>query len=829
MKVTLNWLRDYVDFDGSPAELAERLTQLGLEVEAIEPLGDDFPGVVVAEVLTRDHHPNADKLSVCRVHDGQGERQIVCGAHNFKPGDKVPLILPGHALPPRAGESAPFVIKVGKIRGVESHGMMCAAEELGIDPESIGLTREDGLLILKPEAAVGQPFAEYLGRGRPDTLFDLEVTPNRPDLNSVLGIAREIAAVTGQPLRLPTVPAPDPAPDRPSAARCVAVHLEAPDLCPRYTARVLFGVRIGPSPDWLRTALERVGLRSINNVVDVTNYVMLETGQPLHAFDYRRLAPDARGLPTVIVRRARDGESFTALDGRTHTLGSEHLVIADPAGTLALAGVIGGRHSEVTNATRDILIESANFAPTSIRRTSKALGIRTDASYRFERGADPSQPEAASARAAHLILALAGGSMAEGVVDAYPAPVPPRLVTLRHARVNQLLGTRLQPEEIECLLAQLGLKAAHRRPRAVAEPAAPEPLTVSIPTYRVDLKREADLIEEVARMYGVDRIPAAPPRQAQGTHPFDARYDTFMEVRRLLTALGFSEAQGQTLVALPSIRAIPDHAIVRLANPLSHDMDALRPSLIPGLLDVLRHNLRHQNRDVALFELGRIVRREPASSRTAESWSVALALTGARHPAFWAGSDRDVRCDIHDLKGALEEFLEHLGLRGTVCRREDSPTDLFVEQAAITLGGKLPLGTFGQLHPRLARDHDLRDAVFLAELNLDALLARRNPARPFKTLPDFPATRRDAAMLLPESVTHDAVLQAVRQAKAPHLESAELFDVFRDDRLPAGQKSVAYAFTYRAPDRTLTDAEANASHERILAQLKDRLGAIFRA
>ncbi len=825
MKITLNWLKQYVEFDWTPEQLTERLTLLGLEVEGVAKLGGAFDGVVVAEVITRDRHPNADKLSVCRVQDGTGERQIVCGAQNFQPGDKVPLILPGATLPPKPGEKEPFTIKVGKIRGVESHGMMCSAEELALDPEAHGLQKQDGLLILKPDATVGQAFGAYLGGGESDVVYDLEVTPNRPDLNSLIGIAREIAAVTGNPVRMPQV-VDAGAGDRENVEDWISVRLDAPDLGPRYTARVIRGVKVARSPDWLRQPLEKVGLRSINNVVDATNFVMLETGQPLHAFDYHLVAKGSDGRPTILVRRAVEGETFVTLDGKSHTLGAENLLIADPVKAIALAGVMGGRNTEIRDQTVDVLLESAYFTPTSIRRTSKALGIRTDSSYRFERGADEEATDWASRRAAHLILATAGGSLAKGVVDVHPAPNVPKPVTLRHAKVNELLGLSLSPVEIELILAQLGLRMVNRRARAVDDTTPLEPATFLIPSYRVDLKREADLIEEVARLYGVDRIPATPPRHAKGSHPFDDRYDELMQIRRLLTGLGLNEAQGQTLISRTAVRGVDGAVVVGLANPLSSDMDALRPSLLPGLLDIFRHNLRHRNGDLAMFELGRVFRRD--ADGVGEGWSLAIALTGARHPAFWAGTDRESRQELSDLKGVIEEFLEHAGLRGVAFLKRAEATELFVESATLAIGGKIPFGQLGMVQARLAKEYDFRDPVLLAEVDLDQILARRNAGRSFKPLPAFPMVRRDVAMVVLEASTHEGVLQAVRQAKVGDLEAVELFDVFRGGTVPEGQKSVAYAFTYRGADRTLTDAEVNAAHAKVVENLKRQLGATIR-
>jgi phenylalanyl-tRNA synthetase beta chain len=819
MKITLNWLKQYVDFNWSPEELAERLTMLGLEVEGVHKVAGEFDGVVVAQVITRDKHPNADKLSVCRVHDGKGERQIVCGAQNFKAGDKVPLILPGASLPLKPGDKEPFTIKVGKIRNVESHGMLCSHEELSLDPEKIGLKKEDGLLILREDAKVGQPFAEYLGRTGGDVVYDLEITPNRPDWNSVIGIAREIAALTGNALKLPTLPAINSQPSTLNAL--VNVRLDAPDLCPRYTARVIKGVKVGPSPDWLRATLEKVGLRSISNVVDVTNFVMLEVGQPLHAFDYHLIANGEDGKPTIVVRRAGAGEKFKTLDGKEHELRAENLLIADEQKGIALAGVMGGQNTEINDQTVDVLIESAYFAPSNVRHTSKTLGLRTDSSYRFERGCDPNWGvDYASRRAAQLILETAGGTLAESVVDAYPQAIKPKEIALRFAKTTELLGVAIEPDQQCKFIASLGLtevsgNSALRTPHSAL---------FTIPTHRPDLKREVDLIEEIARLYGVDKIPATAPRGAHGENAFDAIYDQLAGVRRTLTGLGLNEAQGQTLISSTDCGASTE--VVSLANPLSADMDVLRPSLLPGLVHSLRHNVSRKNYDIALFEVGRVFVNVNGQAR--EERRLAIALTGRRGPAFWNGDDREAKADAMDLKGFVEDVLEHFGLRGVQFTQRAESTAMFLESAAIALGGKLPLGEMGQLLPALAKKNDLRDAVFLAELRLDELIARGNAGKSFKALPQFPSSRRDLAMLVPEATTHEAVLAAVKQAKPANLESVELFDVFRGKNVPEGQKSVAYAFTYRGADKTLTDTEVNAAHAKVIESFKNQIKATVR-
>lgn len=804
MKVTLNWLRQYVGYDGSPEELAEKLTMLGMEVEGVQKLGGEFEGIVVAQVITRDKHPNADKLSLCRVNDGRGERQIVCGAQNFKAGDKVPLILPGQTLPAKAGQ-APLTIKIGKIRGVESQGMLCSPDELGL-PDKV-----DGLLILREDATVGQPFAEYLGRASGDIVYDLEITPNRPDWNSVIGIARDLSALTGKPLQLPEVTLPAPQLAGEPTEKYVQVRIEQPELCPRYTARLVRGVKIGPSPDWLRSALEKAGLRSINNVVDVTNYVMLETGHPLHAFDFR-LLDSAGGLPTVVVRLAKPGEKFVTLDGKEHILTEQMLLIADETKAVALAGIMGGQNSEINSNTTDVLIESACFKPQNIRATSKKLELRTDSSYRFERGADVGLCEWASRRAAQLILQTAGGTLLEPPIDAYPAPPAPKEITLRHDKANSLLGIDIPAADQNNFLERLGLERSGDS-------------TFRIPTFRVDLKREADLIEEIGRLYGIEKIPATPPRGAIGTNSFDTVYDQISEARRILTGLGLNEAQGQTLISDVAAALASSAPIAALQRPLSSDMNVLRPSLLPGLLDALRHNVAHQNGDVALFEIGRAFLKSDGKFK--EERRLGIAMTGRRAAAFWSGAERDAKFDIYDLKGALEEFLEQFGLRGVTWARREAGPSFYLESATLQLG-KMTLGEMGQLSPVLQKRYDLRDAVFLAELNFEQVLARRAPSKTFKPLPQFPAIRRDVAMLVPEATAHEAVVTVVKQTRPANLEKFEVFDVFRGRNIPAGQKSLAYTFTYRNAERTLTDAEVNAAHEKLVEQFKQGLHATIR-
>ncbi len=741
MKFTYNWLKQYVDFDWTPQELAERLTFAGIEVEDVQSLGGNIPPqVVVAQILSSEKHPNADKLSVCRVTDGSIERQIVCGAKNYKVGDKVPLALPGATM------AAGFTIKESKLRGIVSQGMMCSAEELGL-PKG-----EDGLLILPADAPLGKKFAEYLGAG--DTVFDIEVTPNRPDWLSVIGIAREVAALTGNPLRLPEIRLTE---DGGAVETLARVRVDAPELCPRYTARIICDVKIGPSPAWLRQILEKVGLRSINNVVDVTNYVLMECGHPLHAFDYNLLRSHQ-----IIVRRAENGEQYEAIDGSRHELTAEMLVIADAERPVALAGIMGGKNSEINDATTNVLLEAAYFSPPNIRRTSKQLGLASDSSYRFERGTDIEGLVWASQRAASLIQQLAGGHVAQGMIDVLAKPIQRRRVNCRYAQVNRLLGIEVPAATVKKIFVSLGMSVSREDA---------DSCEVEAPSFRVDVEREADLIEEVCRIYGVEKIPATMLPATVQVSAFDAQWDSRQKVRRILTALGFHEAMNQTMV---------QEGNLKLQNPLTSEMSALRDSLVPGLMANVRTNVSRHEYDVKLFEIGRVF----AADGT-EKWKLALAATGRRTPGDW---ERTEKVDYFDLKGALEEL-------GVTAEIREIP----VVQA---------------------RKMGLRDAVYVAELDLPT--AGREEKQ-YRELPRFPAVVRDMALIVAEEVRHADVMAAIEKNRSKYLEEVQLFDIFRGGQIPTGKKSMAYSLRFRAPDRTLTDAEVNAAHEQIKRQLQQML------
>ncbi len=781
MKFSVNWLREFVDLPASTEELADILTFAGIEIEGIEPRGLNLEHVVIGQINSFAQHPNADRLSVCDVNDGTNEhRQIVCGAKNFKAGDKVPVALPGAALPNG------LKIKVSKLRGVESQGMLCSPSELKVSEDG------DGLLILSPDAPVGAPIGDLFP---PDTILDVEITPNRSDLLSYLGLAREIAALTGKTARLPQIA-------EPATVRNESVKLSAPEACPFYSARRIAHVRVGPSPAWLRAKLESAGLRPINNIVDVTNFVMLELGQPLHAFDADKLDGG------INVRLAAEGEKFLALDGKTYSLGPDNLLIADHSRAVAIGGVMGGEDSGVTESTANVLLESAWFLPSSIRRTARTLALPSDASYRFERGVDPAMTLRASARAAQLISELAGGEPAAETAIAGEIPAPPADVTFRNARSNQLLGISLSESASAKILEGFGLTKVS---------ANEESSTWKIPSHRPDLKREADLIEEVVRAHGIDKIPSRNRSVFTAISAADRSFDFQARVRQRLSARGFSEARTSALIARGAEHFA--EGAVALRNPLSEDHVALRPSLLPGLLQVLERNLRAGASSVRLFELGRVF--QPPQAEEARHLALLCAgeLQGAPH---WRGGEKR-RLDLFDLKGALDSLGSELSFR-----RAEKPG---LALAAEILQGERVLGFAGQLSNAVATRLGASAPVFLLEVEFSSLNAATAETTKFQELEKFPAITRDIALIVPENVAHREITQTIRSTNEPLLAQVELFDLFAGKAgasIGAGRKSVAYTLTYRDRNRTLTSDEVAVVHARIRERLRSELGAELR-
>jgi phenylalanyl-tRNA synthetase beta chain len=782
MKLSLSWLKEFLFVKRSVAEIVEALTFAGIEVEGVEQRGADLDKVIVAQIESFETHPNADRLSVCRVNDGSSlARQIVCGAKNFRAGDKVALALPGAVLPDGAK------IKVSKLRGVESEGMLCSPSELNLADDAAGL------LILPADAPIGSPLSEIFP---PDSVIEVEVTPNRPDLLSHVGIARELAALLDLPEpKLPQVIA------RPESARedSTVVRLEAPEGCPFYSARLLRGVRVGPSPGWLRQRLEAAGLRSINNVVDATNYVLLELGQPLHAFDAEKI----RG--GIVVRFANPGEELLALDGKDYELGPDDLVIADHERALAIAGVMGGERSGVSATTTDLLLEAAYFNPGFIRRTSRRLGLISDSSFRFERGVDPEAVLLASARAVDLFLEIAGGKVDESIVVGGSMPNLTRVVEMRPERCNMLLGIEV-PDSAK-LLSRLGLEHAGGN-------------RWEIPSFRQDLIREVDLIEEVCRMAGIQRIPSRAYASATRSSAADSVHDELMQLRQRLAGLGLFEARTLALVDEHSLDFLiePRPDALTLRNPLVEDQRILRPSLIPGLVRAAERNFNRGLSSVAIFEIGRIFRVRGSE----ESMCLSILLSGERQSKSW--NQDAATFDLFDLKGMLKTALRKEFALIRVQPTIFAPLVCSVIDAEGRLVGKL-----GQVRPGLAKEIGARGPVFVAELTLQA----GEPAKGFryKPLDRFPSVTRDVAFLADRELKYQAVLDAFASAAESLLADIRLFDLFIDpsgEKVPLHKKSMACSLTYRASDRTLTQEEANAAHGRLKSQLVERLGVTLR-
>jgi len=782
MKFSVNWLREFVELPLSVDALADLLTMAGIEIEGLEKRGANFDKVVVARINASAQHPNADRLSVCQIDDGSGQlRQIVCGAKNYKVGDKVPLALPGAVL------ANDLKIKLSKLRGVESQGMLCSPSELGLSQES------DGLLILSPEAKIGAPIASLFPE---DTVLDVEITPNRGDLLSHFGLAREISALVGQPLRSTNQPTAGGAP----APQKKGIEISAPGQCPFYSARRIENIKVGPSPDWLRAKLEAVGLRSVNNIVDITNFVMLENGQPLHAFDADKLSGG------INVRLAAAGEKFLALDGKTYSLTEQDLVIADDARAVGIAGVMGGEDTGVTDKTMTLILESAFFNPTSVRRTARTLNLPSDASYRFERRVDSEMILPASHRAAELMREIADANPSPEISTAGALPEPPADVSLRYEHCNELIGVTVSKERAAEILEGFGLQEARTTENES---------TWKIPSYRADLQRDVDLIEEIVRVVGIENVPVrdwsrfTPQSEADRNHDFES------ELRARLAGRGLSEVRTSKLI---SRKATAFESAIELRNPLNEDHVALRRSFYPSLLDVLTRNVLGGARRLAVFELGRVFIPPDAS----EERHLGILLWGNAGPsAHWRSSDRLL--DYFDLKGVIESVVPSASFK-----RVERP-DLFLLAAEICRGDQR-IGFAGLIASERTKTIGPSHPVLFAELNVDSI-ANVADDQTFREMEKFPAITRDIAMIVPENLSHETILATMLEANEPLLASMELFDVFSGSEghgFGAGKKSLAYTLTYRDKNRTLTNDEITVVHAKIRERLQRELGVELR-
>ena len=780
MNISLNWLSTHLDLSGkSIAEISDLFTFAGVEVEGIVTKGISSEKIVVAQIKEAIQHPNADRLKVTQVDCGEeGLRQIVCGATNYKVGDKVPCCLPGAKL------TEDFTIGETVMRKVESKGMLAAAEEIGL-PKG-----EDGLLILPEDAPIGVPVKSLFDS---DVLLELEVTPNRPDLLSHAGMGRELATLLKTPLISPESPLAST-----KQAGADFIQLESPDSCPFYSATRIDGVTVGESPTWLKERLTSIGLRPINSIVDITNFVLHETGQPLHAFDAAKVSG------SLVIRQAKDGEQFKALDESVHTLTPDDLLISDESGAaLALAGVMGGIDSGVNETTTSIILESAYFTPSNIRRTSRRTFLSSDSSYRYERGIDPQGVLPAAA----LAIKHIGGSSSE-TEAAGSLPLPPSPVSLDLGKLQHLLGNSISTEAAEEILTRLGLSKL---------PVG----TWQIPSFRQDLTRHIDLAEEITRVHGLANVPSRLRGTFAATSAVDAAYDADMVLRRRLAALGLYECQTIKLISetqLPDIlplRPLQDGDLIRVKSPLSEDHAIMRPSIVPGLVASAERNARQQVKSLRLFEMGRVFRNAGGGkAKDQESDNLALLISGSTNPSSWAAKDRAT--DIYDAKGVLSALLPGHTISLKPKDREN------VALGAEIKAGDQTVGFFARLLPSRERSLDFNSPVFVAELDLGKL--RKLISRTFQVeeLPQFPGSTRDAAMELPIGTPNAAIEAALAKAKEPLLVSYECFDLFTDpsgEKIAADRKSIAYRFLYRDPAKTLKQKEIDEAHERIIALL----------
>ncbi len=804
MKVTLKWLKDYVDFDLSADDLSHRLTMAGLEVDGMERFGEGLDTVIVARLADVQKHPDAERLTVCKVETGSLTQQVVCGAQNHKTGDLVALAQIGTVLP------GDFKIKKSKIRGQESFGMLCSVSELGLAGES------DGILILPHGLAVGQPVFKELGLK--DVVYEIGLTPNRSDCLSVVGVAREVSAMVEAELQLPTplfIESDCVASDKTS------VVIEDADLCPRYAARLIENVKIGPSPAWLTQRLDTLGMRSINNVVDITNFVMMELGQPLHAFDFNLLRERR-----IVVRRAQDGDQFTTLDGQLRTLMGSDLVICDGEGPVALAGVMGGGNSEVSQETTDILLESAYFNPTAIRRTSKRLGLHTESSHRFERGTDVDMVPAALDRAAALIAELTAGSIASGMVDVYPEKLSCRVITVAASTASQVLGLDVDADDIRRKLSSIGLKCEHlvdRRDGAVS---------VTIPNFRPDLEREIDLIEEVARLIGYDQIPSTMPVSTLTCQQLPAHLALACQVRDKMVQMGYAEVINYSFFnadCLAKIRLAADDSRrqnIQILNPLTEEQGSMRTTLVPSLLETAARNQAYRSEDLALFELRPVFQPVDSAELPCEKLRLTAVLCGRREPQGWAQSTEKV--DFFDMKGSVEQLLAHFRIGGVSWQAEHDEAFYHPGKSSAFYHGERLIGTLGELHPEVLRNFDLGQSAILCDLDVEALFDLSNDTVKFKPLSRFPDVQRDSAFLVDTDVSAQQALAVLDRVKIADLESIELFDVYCGEGVPVGKKSLAIRACYRAMDRTLTDEIVQNLHGKLIKAMEREFGAALR-
>jgi len=802
MKFTLNWLKEYIDVDLPVEVVADKLTMLGLEVDSVTELYRELDAIQVARIVNVRPHPDADRLTLCDVTLGDEEFQVVCGAPNTRPGLLTAIALPGVTLP------AGMKVKKAAIRGQESSGMLCSEKDLGISEG------HSGIMELPETAREGQSLTEALSLR--DTLIEVDLTPNRPDCTSVIGIAREIAGFTNQKLRQPVK---NELPELTGKGVPFSVEVLDPEDCPRYAARLLKNVTISPSPWWLRKRLLSVGLRPINNVVDITNLVMLEYGQPLHAFDFHRL-----GGARIVVRRARAGEHIVTLDGEKRQLDQEMLLICDAEKPVAVAGVMGGENSEVTDSTRDILLESACFNPLSIRRTARQLNLGTEASYRFERGVDPEVSPRAMERAVQLLVEVAGAEIVENGYDCVAGIKPPEAIKLRISRTNDILGLQLDAMEVGRFLESIELKVIG---------ADEDTLLVTPPSFRIDLEREIDLIEEVARLQGYNEIPTSMPIVPMSFPEQQQGLELRKNLASMLVSQGFFEAINYSFVdenyfdRLQVQSNDPIRNAVTLLNPLSEDQKIMRTMMLPGLLQNISRNTSRQSNDIRLFEIGKVFHPVADEPLPLENIRVAGVISGRRHPGASLMHFGSIPVDIYDCKGIVEAILQEVRM-AKAARLEFTnesnavPSYIQPDSYIVCRAADRFLGYFGKINADVLKSFGVKQSVFFFDLDFDLIADLEPEPKLFKPLPKFPSVNWDIALIVPETVAAGELLTAIDNAGEALVEAVEIFDVYRGDAIDAGHKSVAISLTYRSVEQTLDDKTVNKVHQRLIAMLEER-------
>jgi phenylalanyl-tRNA synthetase beta chain len=809
MRISLSWLSRYVDVSISSEELAQRLTNVGFEVEKIEYLGAEFNNFVVGEVVSVQRHPNADKLSLCLVqtHQNSSPVQIVCGAPNVLPRQKVAVGLVGATVPKNQHDpdGKPFTLSKVKIRGEESNGMICSEYELGIGPD------RNGIMILNEAAEIGTPLSEYLGID--DTVFEVAVTPNRSDCLSHIGIAREVSSLLKKKLRLPTIGKTK----REGKTKKFSVSVDNRNDCPRYSAQLITGVTVAPSPHWLQALLQAVGIRPINNLVDITNFVMYECGQPLHAFDF-----DSLEGSKIVVRNSRAGEKLTTLDGNDRALNQSMLVICDSQKPIALAGIMGGKDSAISGSTRAVLLESACFSPKNIRASARFLGMTTDASYRFERGTDPNGTLNALRRAAILITEIAGGTLCGVEVDERPKPFRSKKITLRSKRVNEILGTNIQAGTIKQWLGSIEIKTIESKNRN---------LRCDIPTFRTDLEQEIDLIEEVARLYGYSNIDDRMESVINFSQHV-AVNDSVQKISHFLEGCGFCEIISNSLMS-ETKASFFSKSIVEIKNPNSKDLAVLRPSSIPSLLETVFYNQNHGVKDIRIYELGRTYLKKPTSVDNGsglreyeEKKVLSLAITGNRLPAYWSSASSPM--DIFDLKGITEALLNKILLDKFSFIYYDSSSSLTNETIGIEINGTY-VGFIGKVKPDLLKNFQIENEVYVAELSLNELSNGEHDYKKYASVSKFPSITRDLAFIIDGGVPTGDIESLIKKSAGRLLTKITLFDLFEGGTLPAGKKSVAFTLEFNSEERTLIEKDIETSVAKIVSNMAETFNAQLRS